>query len=432
MAWRVAKSLLTLRDQVNALAPGRDKSSDGTIGDEAHQSRNSDHNPNADGVVTAMDITHDPSHGVDSGALAEMLRIAQDPRIKYVISNRRIFSSKISPWRWRPYDGANAHTKHVHVSVLNDSSLYDNTQPWAVDIVAKTSDAARARSEKSCTGIIATVFGGQADPNRSAYDNHFISDDELGVALPGRLTGERPKVRVTNTQTAKSVICDIVDIGPWNTSDPYWEFDARPQAETGFDRAGRKTNLAGIDLTPAAALAVGIAGKGKVNWEFVGPEEDMAKGELKMSTPVSDIIAQLQQVVAVLQTMDTQTKQGAVQPAPVLSEQLGKITDALNAILKTSGVAPLGQVNGALGQGIGNLLDGKKTAIGIFGALATDILSKVGPSVDVAKLLGSAATTGAAGVGLGQIAMPVFLALSAWGLLGKFEKWFQDSGPPPQ
>ena len=34
--WRVAKALLALRDQVNQMAPNRDKSSDGTIGDEAH------------------------------------------------------------------------------------------------------------------------------------------------------------------------------------------------------------------------------------------------------------------------------------------------------------------------------------------------------------------------------------------------------------
>ncbi len=43
--------------------PNRDKSSDGTIGDPAHQARNSDHNPNAYGVVTAINITNDPAHG---------------------------------------------------------------------------------------------------------------------------------------------------------------------------------------------------------------------------------------------------------------------------------------------------------------------------------------------------------------------------------
>ena len=66
-----------------------------------------------------------------------------------------------------------------------------------------------------------------------------------------------------------SVDCAIVDVGPWNIDDPYWENDERPQAETGVDRRGRVTNGAGIDLTPAAAKAIGLPGKGKVDWEFI-------------------------------------------------------------------------------------------------------------------------------------------------------------------
>ena len=81
--------------------------------------------------------------------------------------------------------------------------------------------------------------------------------------IPGRRCGS------THSQTRRSVICDIVDVGPWNIDDPYWERGARPQAETGTDMMGRRTNAAGIDLTPAAAQAIGLAGKGKVEWEFM-------------------------------------------------------------------------------------------------------------------------------------------------------------------
>ena len=175
MSWRVAESLETLRRQVNEMAPTRDKSSDGTVGDLSHRSRKSDHNPNDDGVVTAMDITHDPVHGVDAGVLAEMLRKSRDPRIKYVISNRRIFSSTKQPWEWREYVGQNAHTKHVHVSVSEDKALYDDTKRWAIDNVARSLTPLPA-SDGRFVDIVATVFGGQADPNTSAYDGHVITE----------------------------------------------------------------------------------------------------------------------------------------------------------------------------------------------------------------------------------------------------------------
>src|SRR6185312_13154805 len=133
MAWRVAKSLLKLRDQVNARWPNRNKENDGTIGDASHQSRKSDHDPDSHGVVTAIDITHDPKSGCDSYALAEVFRASRDPRIKYVISNHRISSSEVDPWAWRPYHGVNPHDHHVHVSVKDDALLYDSENDWNLD-----------------------------------------------------------------------------------------------------------------------------------------------------------------------------------------------------------------------------------------------------------------------------------------------------------
>lgn len=133
MAWRLAKSLEVLRAQVNSKHPGRSKLSDGTIGDTAHQATGSDHNPNAAGVVTALDLTHDPVHGFDSWKFAGLLRINKDPRIKYVISNGRIFSSVVHPWEWRPYTGPNKHAHHVHISVMGDPALCDLVSEWKID-----------------------------------------------------------------------------------------------------------------------------------------------------------------------------------------------------------------------------------------------------------------------------------------------------------
>src|SRR5947208_10161917 len=109
MTWRVAQSLLVRRDQVNSMWIGRSKDSDGTIGNEEHAARTSDHNPwvhdGTMGIVTAMDITHDPAHGFNSYSFADMLLAHKDSRIKYVISNHRIGSGEPGPeaWLWRPY-----------------------------------------------------------------------------------------------------------------------------------------------------------------------------------------------------------------------------------------------------------------------------------------------------------------------------------------
>lgn len=132
MAWRMAKSLDTFLAQLNAARPGRNKASDGGIGDAAHASRSSDHNPwFGPGVVTARDFTHDPANGVDIAALAEELRASRDGRIKYVICNRRIMAGAggPSPWTWRSYSGSNPHTKHLHLSVVA-SPAADDASPW--------------------------------------------------------------------------------------------------------------------------------------------------------------------------------------------------------------------------------------------------------------------------------------------------------------
>ncbi len=135
--WRVAKALLRLREQVNAKWPNRKKGNDGTIGDTSHQNRNSDHNPWVDeGVVTALDITHDPKTGPDAGALAETIRKSQDSRVKYIISNRRIANSgaigTAKPWAWRKYNGTNPHEEHCHISVKSTRAEYDDAADWAV------------------------------------------------------------------------------------------------------------------------------------------------------------------------------------------------------------------------------------------------------------------------------------------------------------
>lgn len=129
--WHVAASLQTLLAQLNTRAPRRSKASDGSIGDAAHATRDSDHNPWYRNTVTARDFTHDPAGGLDGQWLANTLVAARDPRIKYIIWNRRIIDSRPgqNPWQWEPYHGTNAHTHHVHVSVMAAPSC-ESTAVW--------------------------------------------------------------------------------------------------------------------------------------------------------------------------------------------------------------------------------------------------------------------------------------------------------------
>lgn len=136
MSWRLANSLVTLRDQVNTSYPNRSKASDGTIGDAAHASGLSDHNPNRNGVVCALDLTDDPANGFNAHALAEHLRKNRHPNLRYVISNNRI-AGWWSNWEWQPSSG---HTKHIHVSVgtldVWDGQTYDrydDTTKWDIN-----------------------------------------------------------------------------------------------------------------------------------------------------------------------------------------------------------------------------------------------------------------------------------------------------------
>lgn len=132
--WSLARSLVALRAEYDRAWPGRDTTSDGTIGDDAHAGRTSDHNPDAGGVVRALDLDGDVPGGIDGAAdLAEHLRDRRDPRVKYVIHAGRMFSAydhaQGPAWTWRPYTGPNPHTGHVHVSVVADRRAQDDA-PW--------------------------------------------------------------------------------------------------------------------------------------------------------------------------------------------------------------------------------------------------------------------------------------------------------------
>ena len=153
MGWTLAPALAALRDEVNARWPGRDKSSDGTIGDLAHQRGRSEHNPDSRGVVRAIDIT---ARGIDVNALLDAA--IGDPRVHYVIYRGRI-CSRTYGWTWRRSSG---HEHHVHISLRNRTS---ESASW--DVV----EAAAANTSR--------WFKGSSAPTGADEEDIVTSKDEV-------------------------------------------------------------------------------------------------------------------------------------------------------------------------------------------------------------------------------------------------------------
>jgi hypothetical protein len=122
MTPKLCKAGVQLREQLDDSYPDRDRTSDGWIGDVRHSARTSDHNPDAAGIVRAIDIDRDLSGKAKPDLmpyLADQIRLFakrdKSKRVSYVIFNGRIASSRMG-WRWRKYSGINPHTKHCHIS----------------------------------------------------------------------------------------------------------------------------------------------------------------------------------------------------------------------------------------------------------------------------------------------------------------------------
>jgi hypothetical protein len=136
----LAPCLDTLRSEFNALNPDRDKSTDGWIGDAAHQENpTSDHNPDGDGIVHAIDVDETGPWPCDNMEAFVQYIIAEcrkssgkdRGRLKYVIYERRIWSAS-DGWKEQYYSGSNPHDKHVHFSCEYSSNYENDTSPWGL------------------------------------------------------------------------------------------------------------------------------------------------------------------------------------------------------------------------------------------------------------------------------------------------------------
>jgi hypothetical protein len=144
--WNLAACLVALVHNADTFAPNRNRASDGTIGDAAHQARPSDHNPDwsTGGIVRALDLGHDPANGFDTWKIANVIASSivygAERRVNYLISGdpaRRgdlIFHIHNGRWQWDPHPHtANSHNSHhLHVSCTHDAQLAASVAPWTL------------------------------------------------------------------------------------------------------------------------------------------------------------------------------------------------------------------------------------------------------------------------------------------------------------
>lgn len=146
---------VTLRDQVNKKWPTREKSSDGWIGDAAHQAnsgwgtngKGSYHNVDPNGIVHAIDL--DESFlGKGKGQkvakefaeqLAAYCRAGKDGgRIAHIVYEDQVASATANNWHFR--GSGYSHFQHIHISFTNKADkdgskfllpIFENVSPPA-------------------------------------------------------------------------------------------------------------------------------------------------------------------------------------------------------------------------------------------------------------------------------------------------------------
>lgn len=197
-SWVLIPCLKALFDEFDELNPDRDDSSDGSIGDQAHASSSSDHNPDETGntpredsdsknEVHAIDVdcTGPWPNGMTFDAAVKYIvqrhKDGDDTRLYNVIWNKKI-AAESSGWNWNTYSGSNSHTQHAHFSAKYDTANENDTSSWG--LVDRWGDDVNKDDFKAWMTEWSKSTDGKKAFASAAYEDCVQRYDSNGNALP--------------------------------------------------------------------------------------------------------------------------------------------------------------------------------------------------------------------------------------------------------
>lgn len=228
-SWELVRCLVSLRNEFNQLAPSRDRSSDGSIGDDRHKASSSDHNvddgsgqgrtpyedPDSNPEVHAIDVDADlrksgwsMERAVD--IVVERHRVGLDDRLQNVIYNRRVWSRS---WGWteREYTGSNPHDKHAHFSSRYTTAQENDDDDWGLlaaeqrDIEGDAMDAELfyASAAKAARGDADATARDRTNRNNAVQVTRFALglpvEDQTAENLPSGPDGQLARIEAAVT-----------------------------------------------------------------------------------------------------------------------------------------------------------------------------------------------------------------------------------------
>jgi hypothetical protein len=190
MAWFLTQSLTSLRNAFNARFPKRDKTTDGTIGNQAHSETKSSHNPDKTGnsevkdgdqfdEVRAVDVDADLGEAgvtmlqVIAAMLADKATLK---RLKYIIHNRTIWTAN-NGWLPQRYTGPSDHVKHAHFNGIYTDDA--NSAPWPVVLNFKQGATSMTKQDDALNAILT----GEGSKTFGAANNLHVKINNLTALL---------------------------------------------------------------------------------------------------------------------------------------------------------------------------------------------------------------------------------------------------------